>query len=158
MEEHHAVPEAREVLAFRLGQEEYAIDIGKVQELRGYDNVTRIANAPDFIKGVINLRGAIVPVVDMRIKFHLPDPTYDATTVVIVLSIEGSVIGLVVDSVSDVVPLNPDDMKPAPRMGTLVDTEYLIGIATVDQRMLLLTDIAKLLSSTDIGILQRLAA
>lgn len=147
-----------EILAFRLGQEEYAIDIGMVQELRGYDNVTVIANAPDFIKGVINLRGVIVPIVDMRIKFHLPGRTYDATTVVIVLNIQGATIGLVVDSVSDVVPLASETIKPPPAMGTLVDTEYLIGIATVDQRMLIVTDIAKLLSSADIGIIQRLAA
>ncbi|MGH8807014.1 MAG: chemotaxis protein CheW, partial [Noviherbaspirillum sp.] len=90
-----------EFLAFTLGKEEYGIQILKVQELRGYEEPTHIANAPDFIKGVVNLRGIIVPIVDMRIKFNLGTPTYDQFTVVIILNIGGRVVGMVVDSVSD---------------------------------------------------------
>src|ERR1700687_5565974 len=115
-----------EALAFTLGAEEYGIDLHQVQEIRGYDAVTRIANAPDFIKGVVNLRGTIVPIADMRIKFNLGTPTYDQFTVVIILNIGSRVIGMVVDSVSDVITLTSDQIKPAPEMGTALDTDYLI--------------------------------
>jgi purine-binding chemotaxis protein CheW len=142
-----------EVLSFRLGGEEYAISILKVQEIRGYDNVTRIASAPDYLKGVVNLRGIIVPIVDMRIKFNVGDPTYDAFTVVIVLNINGHTIGVVVDSVSDVVTLTPDQIKAAPDLGSSVAAEYLQGLGTVGERMLILLDIDKLLSSEDMGLL-----
>src|SRR6187200_977566 len=119
---------AREYLTFRLSQEEYGIDILRVQEIRGYEAVTRIANAPDFIKGVVNLRGIIVPIVDMRIKFNLGTPTYDQFTVVIILNISGRTVGMVVDSVSDVTTLQSDQIKPAPEMGTALNTDYLIGL------------------------------
>jgi purine-binding chemotaxis protein CheW len=142
-----------EVLSFRLGAEEYALSILKVQEIRGYDNVTRIASAPDYLKGVVNLRGIIVPIVDMRIKFNVGNPTYDAFTVVIVLNINGHTIGMVVDSVSDVVTLTPDQIKAAPDLGASVAAEYLQGLGTVGERMLILLDIDKLLSSEDMGLL-----
>jgi purine-binding chemotaxis protein CheW len=141
------------VLSFRLGAEEYALSILKVQEIRGYDNVTRIASAPDYLKGVVNLRGIIVPIVDMRIKFNVGNPTYDAFTVVIVLNINGHTIGMVVDSVSDVVTLTPDQIKAAPDLGASVAAEYLQGLGTVGERMLILLDIDKLLSSEDMGLL-----
>lgn len=147
-----------EYLAFRLGEEEYGIDIQKVQELRGYDAVTRIANAPEFIKGVVNLRGIIVPIVDMRIKFNLGMPTYDQFTVVIIINIGGRVVGMVVDSVSDVVTLTAEQVKPAPEMGTVLDTAYLIGLGTLDQRMLILVDIDHLMSSAEMGLIEKLAA
>jgi purine-binding chemotaxis protein CheW len=148
----------QEFLAFTLGKEEYGIDILKVQEIRGYETVTRIANAPDFIKGVVNLRGIIVPIVDMRIKFQLGEPTYDQFTVVIILNISGRVVGMVVDSVSDVTTLSPDQIKPAPEMGTALNTDYLIGLGTIDQRMLILVDIDKLMSSTEMGLIDKIAA
>jgi purine-binding chemotaxis protein CheW len=147
-----------EFLAFTLGKEEYGIDILKVQEIRGYEAVTRIANAPDFIKGVVNLRGIIVPIVDMRIKFKLGEPTYDQFTVVIILNISGRVVGMVVDSVSDVITLSMDQVKPAPEMGTTFDADYLIGLGTLDERMLILVDIDKLMSSPDMGLIEKLAA
>lgn len=147
-----------EFLAFTLGQEEYGIDILKVQEIRGYEPVTRIANAPDFIKGVVNLRGIIVPIVDMRIKFNLGEPTYDQFTVVIILSIAGRVMGMVVDSVSDVTTLSPAQVKPAPEMGSTFDTDYLIGLGTLDERMLILVDIDKLMSSAEMGLIEKAAA
>ena len=147
-----------EFLAFTLGKEEYGIHILKVQELRGYETPTRIANAPDFIKGVVNLRGIIVPIVDMRIKFNLGTPTYDQFTVVIILNINGRVVGMVVDSVSDVITLSTDQIKPAPEMGTALNTDYLIGLGTLEQRMLILVDIDKLMSSSEMGLIEQLAA
>ncbi|NDZ15887.1 chemotaxis protein CheW [Variovorax sp. WS11] len=147
-----------EFLAFKLGDEEYGIDIQKVQELRGYDAVTRIANAPEFIKGVVNLRGIIVPIIDMRIKFALGTPTYDQFTVVIVLNIGGRVVGMVVDSVSDVITLSAEQIKPAPEMGSSLDTDYLIGLGTLEERMLILVDIDRLMSSDEMGLVEKIAA
>jgi len=146
-----------EYLAFRLGKEEYGIDILKVQEIRGYEAVTRVANAPEFVKGVINLRGIIVPIVDMRIKFKLGEPTYDQFTVVIILNISGRVVGIVVDSVSDVITLTQEHVKPAPDMGAM-NSNYLIGLGTLDERMLILIDIDKLMSSADMGLIEKAAA
>ena len=148
----------QEYLAFTLGKEEYGIDILKVQEIRGYETVTRIANAPEFIKGVVNLRGVIVPIVDMRIKFKLGEPTYDQFTVVIILNIGGRVVGMVVDSVSDVITLSPEQIKPAPEMGTALNTDYLIGLGTLEQRMLILVDIDRLMSSSEMGLIDKIAA
>ena len=144
-----------EFLAFTLGREEYGIDILKVQEIRGYEQVTRIANAPEFVKGVVNLRGIIVPIVDMRIKFELGEPTYDQFTVVIILNIGGRIMGMVVDSVSDVITLKPEQIKPAPAMGTAFNTDYLIGLGTLDERMLILIDIDKLMSSSEMGLIEQ---
>ena len=149
---------ALEFLSFTLGQEAYGIDIQKVQELRGYDAVTRIANAPEHIKGVVNLRGIIVPIIDMRIKFNLGTPTYDAFTVVIILNIRGRVMGMVVDGVSDVITLKPEQIKPAPSMGSVLDTEYLMGLGTLDERMLILIDLNKLMSSDEMGLIEKLTA
>ncbi|MBJ7310136.1 chemotaxis protein CheW [Rugamonas sp. CCM 8940] len=147
-----------EYLAFTLGSEEYGIDILKVQEIRGYEAVTRIANAPAFIKGVINLRGIIIPVVDMRIKFNLGEPVYDQFTVVIILNIGGRIVGMVVDSVSDVTTLTPEQVKPAPEMGSAFSTDYLIGLGTIDERMLILVDIDRLMSSAEMGLIDAQAA
>ncbi|MDW5443456.1 chemotaxis protein CheW [Polaromonas sp. SM01] len=149
---------ALEFLAFTLGQEEYGIDIQKVQELRGYDAVTRIANAPEHIKGVVNLRGIIVPIIDMRIKFKLGTPTYDPFTVVIILNIASRVMGMVVDSVSDVITLTPEQVKPAPEMGAVLDTDYLIGLGTLDERMLILVDLDRLMTSDDMGLAEMASA
>lgn len=146
--------EGRELLTFTLGREEYGIDILKVQEIRGYDAVTTIANAPEFIKGVINLRGIIVPIVDMRIKFKLGNVTYDETTVVIILNIAKRVVGMVVDGVSDVTTLKPEEIKPAPEFGASLDTQYLLGLGTVDERMIILVDIERLMSSRDMELIE----
>ena len=152
------VQEVQEFLAFKLGAEEYGIDILRVQEIRGYEAVTRIANAPEFIKGVINLRGIIIPVVDMRIKFKLGEPVYDQFTVVIILNIGGRVVGMVVDSVSDVTTLTPEQIKAAPDMGTAFSSEYMLGLGTIDERMLILIDIARLMASPEMGLSEKLAA
>jgi len=152
--EQSAGGEGRELLTFTLGSEEYGIDILKVQEIRGYEAVTTIANAPEFIKGVINLRGIIVPIVDMRIKFKLGSVTYDQTTVVIILNISNRVVGMVVDGVSDVTALKPEEIKPAPEFGSGLDVQYLQGLGTVDDRMIILLDIEKLMTSRDMELVE----
>jgi purine-binding chemotaxis protein CheW len=148
----------REVLVFVLGAEEYGVDILKVQEIRGYEKVTPIPSAPEYLKGVVNLRGTIAPVIDMRVKFGLPEPKYDAFTVVIILRIAHRVIGIVVDAVSDVVGLAQDEVKPAPQLGTLVDSSFIAGLATQNDRMVLLLDIEKLLSSGELNLLNQVAS
>jgi purine-binding chemotaxis protein CheW len=143
----------QEFLTFTLGSEEYGVDILKVQEIRGYEKPTAIANAPTYIKGVVNLRGTIVPIVDMRIKFNLGEPTYDQFTVVIILNVAGRVVGVVVDGVSDVIGLGAEQMRPAPDFSASFDTRYIMGLGTVDDRMLILIDIEKLMSSSDMGLI-----
>jgi purine-binding chemotaxis protein CheW len=153
-----AVVRVREFLTFKLGGEEYGIDILKVQEIRGYEAVTRIANAPAFIKGVVNLRGVIVPVVDLRVKFELGQAQYDAFTVVIILNVAGRVVGAVVDSVSDVMQLGEGQIKPAPEFNSMLDAGYIMGLGTVQsgegERLLILVDIERLMSSPDMGLLE----
>ena len=144
-----------EYLTFTLGNEEYGIDILKVQEIRGYDTVTHIANAPVFIKGVINLRGVIVPIVDMRIKFRLGEPSYNEFTVVIIMNVLGRIIGMVVDGVSDVVALTPEQIKPAPEMGAALNTDYITGLGTINDQMLILVDIEKLMSSEEMQVMDQ---
>jgi purine-binding chemotaxis protein CheW len=144
---------ASEYLTFRLGAEEYGIDILRVQEIRSYEEPTRIANAPHFIKGVVNLRGVIVPVVDLRIKLGCEKVEYNGFTVVIVLNVRGRVVGAVVDSVSDVMELASELIKPAPEMNTTMDTSFITGIASVGERMLILMDIEALMSSPDMGLM-----
>ncbi|MYM34396.1 chemotaxis protein CheW [Duganella sp. FT50W] len=148
---------AGEYLAFTLGQEEYGIDIQKVSEIRSYETPTRIANAPGFVKGVVNLRGIIVPIVDMRIKFNLGEPSYDQFTVVIILNIGHRVVGMVVDRVSDVTTLTHEQIKPAPEIGSALNTEHIVGLGTIDERMLILVDIDKLMSSADMGLIESTA-
>lgn len=144
-----------EYLTFTLGNEEYGIDILKVQEIRGYDPVTHIANAPEFIKGVINLRGVIVPIIDMRIKFKVGEPTYHEFTVVIIMNVLERIIGMVVDGVSDVVALTAEQIKPSPEMGAAMDTDYITGLGTVNDQMLILVDIEKLMSSEEMQIMNQ---
>ncbi|MDN4035913.1 chemotaxis protein CheW [Massilia sp. YIM B02443] len=145
-----------EVLSFKLGKEEYGISILKVQEIRGYEQPTRLANAPEHLKGVINLRGSIVPIVDMRIRFGMSEPKYDSFTVVIILNIAHHVIGMVVDSVSDVVTLTSDQIRPAPEMGSAVDASHLRGLGTIGERMLILLDIERLMQSDELGLVTAL--
>ncbi|MAX32407.1 purine-binding chemotaxis protein CheW [Onishia taeanensis] len=149
---------SREFLVFSLGDEEYAIDILKVQEIRGYENVTRIANAPDFIKGVTNLRGVIVPIVDLRIKFHLENVEYGGQTVVIVVNVGERIVGIVVDGVSDVMTLTPEQIKPAPEFGVTLSSDYLSGLGSLEDRMLVLVDIDKLLTSEEMALVDTIDA
>lgn len=153
---------AGEYLTFRLDTEEYGIDILKVQEIRGYDKVTKIAGAPAFIRGVINLRGVIVPIVDLRMKFNLSEAKYDEFTVAIILNLAGRVVGAVVDSVSDVLELDPSQIKDMPEFQTLLDSDYITGLGSVGDgeqaRMLILIDIDKLMSSADIAFIDKVVA
>ncbi len=142
-----------EFLTFRLGGEEYGIDILKVQEIRSYEAPTRIANAPAFIKGVVNLRGVIVPIVDLRLKLGCDGADYNDFTVVIVLNVRGRVVGAVVDSVSDVLELGRDTIKPAPEMSSSIDTSFITGIGSVADRMLILMDIEGLMASAEMGLI-----
>jgi purine-binding chemotaxis protein CheW len=152
-----AAARPREYLSFKLGAEEYGIDILKVQEIRGYEPPTRIANAPVFIKGVTNLRGVIVPIVDMRVRFGLADVQYNTFTVVIILNIGSRTVGMVVDSVSDVLELAGEQIKPAPEFNGSIDSSYITGLGTIKtgdaERMLILMDIEKMMTSADMGLL-----
>ena len=143
---------AREYLTFRLDQEEYGIDILKVQEIRGYEPPTRIAHAPEFIKGVVNLRGTIVPIVDMRLKFNCSKADYNSFTVVIILNLRNRVVGIVVDSVSDVMELSAESIRPAPDIESVIDNDCIMGLGSVGERMLILLDIEKLMSNVDMGL------
>ncbi len=143
---------AREYLTFRLDREEYGIDILKVQEIRGYEPPTRIANAPSFIKGVVNLRGTIVPIVDMRLKFSCGNAKYDTFTVVIILNLHQRIVGIVVDSVSDVMQLAPENLRAAPDVDSVIDSDSVIGLGSLGDRMLILLDIEKLMAGVDMGL------
>lgn len=147
----------QEFLIFTLGNEEYGIDILKVQEIRGYDQVTRIANTPAFIKGVTNLRGVIVPIIDLRVKFSQQSVSYDENTVVIVLNFDQRVVGIVVDGVSDVLSLTAEQIRPAPEFAVTLATEYLTGLGSLGERMLILVDIEKLLSSEEMSLVDSVA-
>ena len=140
-----------EYLTLRLGTEEYAIDIRQVQEIRSYEVPTKMVNSPAFVKGVINLRGVIVPIIDLRIKLGVAEVQYDHLTVVIVLSIGQRVVGAVVDSVSDVLTLEPSQLRPVPSLDSNFDREHLLAIGSVDERMLILLDIEKFLQDTVIA-------
>jgi purine-binding chemotaxis protein CheW len=143
----------REYLTFRLGAEEYGIDILKVQEIRGYEQPTRIANAPEFIKGVVNLRGVIVPILDLRLRFGLGSIEYNSFTVVIILNVRSRVVGIVVDSVSDVLELAPELIREAPEMSSMVESSHILGLAAMPERMLILVDIEQLIMSPDMALI-----
>jgi len=153
--DHSAFVAASEYLTFTLGDEEYGIEILKVQEIRGYDAVTKIVNTPEFIKGVINLRGTIVPLVDLRIRFNLGQVNYNEFTVVIILNVGSRVFGIVVDGVSDVLSLQPSQINKVPEMVSTIDTKYLMGLGTVDNRMLILVDIEKLMTSQEMLLIEQ---
>lgn len=144
---------AREYLTFRLGKEEYGIDILRVQEIRSYEPPTRIANAPGHVKGVINLRGVIVPIVDLRTRFNTEQCEYNAFTVVVVLHVAGRVVGAVVDAVSDVLEIAPDSIRPAPELHSVIDASCIVGLASLSERLLILLDIEKLMADPAMGLI-----
>lgn len=141
-------------LTLKLAHEEYGVDILAVREIRGWTPVTRIPQAPSYVLGVLNLRGAIVPVIDMRLRFGLPREEYTGNTVTVIVTVAGRHFGVVVDAVSDVLDVDPAQMRPVPDMGTTVDTEYLKGLTAVDERMVLLLDVDKLLQPQDAQMLE----
>jgi purine-binding chemotaxis protein CheW len=142
-------------LTLRLGAEEYAIDILSVQEIRSYEEPTRMVNAPNFIKGVVNLRGVIVPIVDLRLKLNIEKVEYNDFTVVIILNVRGTVIGAVVDSVSDVVTLSSQAIKPAPQFETTIEGRFITGLANVGERMLIVMNMDSLMSNAEMGIVRQ---
>jgi purine-binding chemotaxis protein CheW len=148
-----AAGDSGQYLTLRLGREEYAIDILRVQEIRSYEEPTRMVNAPPFIKGVVNLRGVIVPIIDLRMKLQLANVEYNDFTVAIILNVRGTVIGAVVDSVSDVVTLGADMVKPAPQFETAMDTRFITGLANVGERMLIVMNMEALMSNAEMGML-----
>lgn len=139
-------------LTLRLGDENYAIDIMRVQEIRSYEEPTRMANSPVFIKGVINLRGVIVPIVDLRMKLNIAKVEYNEFTVVIILNVRGSIIGAVVDAVSDVVTLDAKTIKPAPQFESAIDSRFILGLAHVGERMLIVMNMEALLNNAELGM------
>lgn len=145
---------ASQYLTLNLAHEEYGVDILAVREIRGWTPVTRIPQAPSYVLGVLNLRGAIVPVIDMRLRFGLPREEYTANTVTVIVAVAGRNFGVVVDAVSDVLDVAPADLRPVPDMGTTVDTEYLKGLTAIDERMVLLLDVDKLLQPQDAQMLE----
>lgn len=147
-----AAVRASEFLAFRIGAEEYGIEILKVQEIRGYEAVTAIANVPPFIKGVVNLRGVIVPIVDLRIKFNLERASYDKLTVVIILRLDDRVVGMVVDSVADVITIPAGEIRTAPEFSSSLGVDHITGLGTVGERMLILLDIEAFMSSDHMAL------
>jgi purine-binding chemotaxis protein CheW len=154
---HEAITAAsNQVLTFTLGDETYGVDILRVQEIRGWSPVTRIPQAPAHVLGVLNLRGSIVPIVDLRMRFNLERAEYTALTVIIVLSVESPMgrrdFGLVVDGVSDVIDVPAVEIKPPPEFGEQVSTEFIEGLAAVSGRMLMLLDIDKLIGGDVTGV------
>lgn len=146
------MPDGGQFLTLRLGQEEYAIDILRVQEIRSYEEPTRMVNAPSFVKGVVNLRGVIVPIVDLRLKLNIGAAQYDEFTVVIVLNVRGTVVGAVVDAVSDVVTLTHDSIKPAPQFESGIDARFVTGLVTLGNRMLIVMNMEVLMSAAELGM------
>ena len=139
-------------LTLRLGAEEYAIDILRVQEIRSYEEPTRMVNSPSFIKGVVNLRGVIVPIADLRLKLNVPNVDYNEFTVVIILNIHGTVVGAVVDAVSDVVTLDGSTVKPAPQFEAAIDSRFIVGLVTLGERTLIVMNVDALLGKSELGI------
>jgi purine-binding chemotaxis protein CheW len=151
----HSDAASREFLSFVLGEEHYALDIMSVKEIRGYEKVTQIANAPPFIKGVINLRGDIVPIVDLRLKFNVGEATYNEFTIVIMLNVAQRIVGIVVDGVSDVIRLADDEIRPPPEFGVAFDSRYLLGLVAIEENMVILVNIERLISSDELGLIDK---
>ena len=137
-------------LTFMLGEEEFGVDILRVQEIKGWEQATAIPNTPEYIRGVMNLRGTVVPIIDLRRRFELDSADYTATTVVIVLKVEGEhstrTMGFVVDAVSEVYNVAVDNLQPAPDFGTRVNTQFVRGLAVIEEKMIILLDFDRLIS------------
>ncbi|MDH5446344.1 MAG: chemotaxis protein CheW [Gammaproteobacteria bacterium] len=154
--------DGNQFLTFMLAGEEYGVDILRVQEIKGWDTVTKIPNTPEYIRGVINLRGTIVPIIDLRLRFNLEQLDYGVTTVVIVVKVVSDgekerTMGIVVDAVSDVYNISSDDFKEAPDFGTAVDTDYVKGLSTVNEKMVILLDIDHMCNSAELKVIDSIA-
>jgi len=157
--EHHtsANEDERQYLTFQLGDEFYGVNILKVQEIKGYTDVTRIPNTPDYMKGVLNLRGTIVPIINLRMKFGMEQIDHTSFTVIVVVVVQERVMGMIVDAVSDVLTMGPDNMKPAPELGTNVDTSFIDGIATMADQLVTLLDLDRVLTEKEIEQVESVA-
>ena len=144
--------DARQFLTFQLGEELYGVDILRVQEIKGYTAVTRIPNMPDYIKGVLNLRGTIVPIIELRTKFSMPHVDYTAFTVIVVVVVRDKVMGLVVDAVSDVLDIDKKDIQPPPTFGSQVDVSFLNGIGKAGDKLVAILDIDQLLTDGEVQV------
>lgn len=149
---------SQQYLTFLLDGEEYGVDILRVQEIKGWDRVTPIPNTPAFIRGVLNLRGTIVPIIDLRLRFHLEHLAYGPTTVVIMLKVHNAedksrIMGIVVDGVSDVYNMPEEDIKASPDFGAAVDTAFIRGLATVNEKMVIVLEIDRMLNSHELAML-----
>jgi len=133
-------------LTFALGEEQYGVEILRVQEIKGYTGVTRIPNTPNYVKGVLNLRGTIVPIVDLRMKFGMEQQEYDKKTVIIVVEVKGRIMGIIVDAVSDVMNIAAKDIQPAPEFGSMVDVGFINGIGSYGEKLVAFLDIDRVLS------------
>jgi purine-binding chemotaxis protein CheW len=145
---------SEQYLTFLLGDEEYGVEILRVQEIKGWDSVTRIPNSPHYLCGVLNLRGTIVPVVDLRLRFGMPALAYTPTTVVVVLKVDGitqRTVGIVVDGVSDAHNVLPEDIKPAPDFGKSINTDFITGLVSIEENMMMILNIDSLLSIEALG-------
>jgi len=147
--------DAQQFLTFRLAGEEYGVGILTVQEIRGWSSVTKVPHTPAWLLGVISLRGVVVPVIDLRIRFNAASAEYNETTVVIILNLAARVVGVVVDAVSDVITLSAAQIKPAPTLGNGAETSHIIGFGTLDERMRILMDVEKLMAGTDMGLVDK---
>jgi purine-binding chemotaxis protein CheW len=144
-----AAGETRQFLTFALGDEEFGIDILKVQEIKGYSSITRVPRTPQDIRGVMNLRGTIVPIVDLRTKFQLETRTYDRFTVIIVVVVRGRAVGIVVDAVSDVLDISDGAVQATPEFSNRVDTRFISGMARADEKLIILLDVEKLVGADE---------
>jgi purine-binding chemotaxis protein CheW len=141
--------DTHQFLTFALGQEEYGVEILKIQEIKGFSSVTPLPNAPAYVKGVLNLRGTIVPIVDLRKKFHLPEVELTQFTVIVVVQVLGKTLGFVVDAVSDVLTVTGDAIQPTPDLHGQVDTSFLNGLAQTNEKLVILLDIDKVLTTAE---------
>ena len=138
--------EAEQYLTFRLDGLDYGIPIHQVQEIRGWTKVTPLPNSPRYIRGVLNLRGTIVPIIDLRLRFNLQEVPYDAVTVIVVINVGGRLAGIVVDAVSDVINLNPEERRSAPEFEGHANRQFVQGLTQVEDKLLVLIDVDKLVS------------
>ncbi len=150
------ITEARQYLTFKMEEEVFALDVGKVREILDYTTITKVPQTPDYMKGVINLRGSVVPVVDMRLKFNMPaqDRTVDTCIIVVEITIEQeqTILGALVDSVQEVFELEPSQVEPAPRIGTKLNTDFILGMGKRDDTFVIILDIDRVFSSEELDI------
>lgn len=149
---HQQTQESNQFLTFRLDEQEYGLELFKIQEIRGYAPVTPIPNVPAHVRGVMNLRGTVLPVVDLRMKFRLPPIEYNKFTVIVIAVVAGKMVGLLVDAVSDVLNVSPDQLRAAPDFGAAVDTQFINGVFQTRDHLAVALNLERLLSETELAV------